>query len=135
MIGSNNKSVLHFVIVFGLVCFVSMLHYLTRQEDTILHVIYRELYFLPIILAGFWFGLRGGLITALVITALYAPLISEKSSGLASHDLGNLLEILLFNTVGILIGWLRDREMMQQEMRKKRRRAGWHGKGRCMCCP
>lgn len=132
MIGSNKKSVLHFVIVFGLVCFVSMLHYLTRQEETILHVIYRELYFLPIILAGFWFGLRGGLATALVITALYAPLITGRSSGLPGHDLGNFLEILLFNTVGILIGWLRDREMILQEMRKKEE--GLAGMGKAVAC-
>ena len=115
----NKKKSLQMVVVFVLIFLVTILHYLTRQEDTVLHVLYRELYFLPIILAGFWFGLRGGLATALVITALYLPIVIGRPSDLTGHNLGNLLQILLFNIIGILFGWLRDRDIIHQEMRKK----------------
>ena len=128
----NKKTSFQIVVIFVLVFFVTMLHFLTRQEETILHVIYRELYFLPIILAGFWFGLRGGLATALVITALYVPIVIGKPRGLTGHDLGNLLEILLFNIIGILVGWLQDREIIHQQMRRKEE--GLAAMGKAVAC-
>jgi two-component system sensor histidine kinase HydH len=107
------------IIVLTFIILITMLHYLTIQDKVKVHVIYRELYFLPIILAAFWFGLYGGLTAALVVTMLYLPMVIGKSSGLAEHDLGNLLEILLFNIIGILVGWLRKREAILQENRRK----------------
>ena len=132
MMQINKKTSFRIVVLFVLVFLVTMLHYLTRQEETVLHVIYRELYFLPIILAGFWFGLRGGLATALVITTLYVPIVIEKPSGLTGHDLGNLLEILLFTIIGILVGRLRDREIIHQEMRRKEE--GLAAMGKAVAC-
>ncbi len=128
----NKKTSFQIVVIFVLVFFVTMLHFLTRQEETILHVIYRELYFLPIILAGFWFGLHGGLATALVITVLYVPIVIGKPRGLTGHDLGNLLEILLFNIIGILVGWLQDREIIHQQMRRKEE--GLAAMGKAVAC-
>lgn len=119
MMPINQKTSFRILLISAMVFLVTTLHYITRQEETTLHVIYREFYFIPIILAGFWFGLRGGLATAFVITIFYMPLIISRSSGLSGHDLGNLLEILLFNIVGILVGWLRDRGIIQQEIRRK----------------
>ncbi len=115
----NVKTVCKVIFVFFIIVLVTMLHYKTNQADTVSHVIYRELYFLPIILAGFWFGLRGGLVVSLVITALYLPVVVGNSSGQLDHDLGNLLEILLFNVIGILVGWLKGREIIHQNMRRK----------------
>ena len=115
----NMKAVYKVIFVFFIIVLVTILHYKTNQEDTVFHVIYRELYFLPIILAGFWFGLRGGLVVSLVITALYLPVVVGNSSGQFDHDLGNLLEIVLFNVIGILVGWLKGREIIQQNMRRK----------------
>ena len=132
MMQINKKKSYRMAVVFVLVFLVTMLHYLTRQEETVLHVIYRELYFLPIILAGFWFGLRGGLATALVITTLYVPIVIGKPRGLTGHDLGNLLEILLFTIIGILVGRLRDREIIHQEMRRKEE--GLAAMGKAVAC-
>lgn len=69
---------------------------------------------MPIILGGFWFGLRGGLLTALAISILYGPLVFGVSGGISTHDFGNILELLLFNLVGGLLGWLKDRQTEQQ---------------------
>ena len=116
------------LIVLTFIILITMLHYVTIQDKVKLHVIYRELYFLPIILAAFWFGLYGGLTVALVVTTLYLPMIIGNSSGLAEHDLGNLLAILLFNIIGILVGWLRKREATNQEMRRKEEELAVMGK-------
>ncbi len=121
-----------FIVVLTLIILITMLHYVTMQDKAKVHVIYRELYFLPIILAAFWFGLYGGLTAALVVTAFYLPMIIRSSSGLAEHDLGNLLEILLFNIIGILVGWLRQREIINQEMRRKEEELA--AMGRAVAC-
>lgn len=98
---------------------ITIVHYVTRQEDIILHVIFRELYFIPIILAGFWFGLKGGLITSLVVSTLYLPIVIGIPNDLNGHQLGNLLQILIFNVVAFLVGWLQERELRHQEIKRK----------------
>lgn len=100
-------------LVLLLIFAISGMHYADISEESILHIIYRELYFLPIIMAGLWFGLRGGIAASLVITILYLPtVLASPSWNLSVHKYGNLLEILLFNVVGITVGWLRNREFM-----------------------
>ena len=99
--------------------FITLLHYQTAPEAGIRHVLFRELYFLPIILSGFWFGLRGGLSTALFISLLYGPLVLAGADKFSAHGIGNIMEVLLFNLVGGLLGWLKDREVAQQDKLKQ----------------
>lgn len=107
------------VLIVTLVTLITFLHYLTRIDEGLYHVFYRELYFLPIILSGFWFGLRGGLSTSLAITALYVPFVLIPLENFNVHDFGNLMQIVLFNIVGGVLGLLRDRELIhQKELRK-----------------
>jgi riboflavin transporter FmnP len=79
-----------------------------------LHILHRELYFIPILLASFWFGLRFGLTTSVVVSLIYAPHVllynDPHSTGLtvSSH-------ILVFNLVAIVLGWLVDREKGQRQ--------------------
>lgn len=102
----------------GIICLavglITIFHYITAPEAGIRHVIFRELYYLPIILGGFWFGIRGGLATALAISILYGPLVFMISGNLSTHDFGNIMEIFLFILIGGLLGWLRDRQTAQQ---------------------
>ena len=84
-----NTSILKIGTIITLVIAVTLMHYLTSPDAGIRHVIFRELYFLPIILAGFWFGLRGGLSTALIISIFYVPLIfSGIKSAFNARDAG-----------------------------------------------
>ncbi|MDX2435165.1 MAG: hypothetical protein QNK14_11220, partial [Desulfobacterales bacterium] len=45
-------------IVSVLIFFITVLHYLTAADYGVRHVFLRELYFIPIMLAAFWFGLQ-----------------------------------------------------------------------------
>ena len=92
-----------------------MMHYLTHQDEAFHHIFFRELYFIPIMLAGFWFGLKGGLSASLLITALYLPFVLLSGGNFSAQSFGNLMEILLFNLVGGVLGWLRDREISHQK--------------------
>jgi len=101
-------------IIAVLVAGISLLHYITQLGRAYEHSFYRELYFLPIILAGFWFGLRGGLATALTITVFYLPFILGQQEGFSPSKFDNTIEILLFNVVAVTLGFFRDRELEHQ---------------------
>ena len=108
-----------FFIVTVFVVIVTILHYLTAIDYGLRHVFLRELYFLPIMLAAFWFGLLGGLATSLLISFVYGPYILMYAPGPAVHNLGNMLELILFNVVGLFFGWMKDRETTQQQKLRK----------------
>ncbi len=102
-------------IILALLAGISVLHYTTPNSKSLLHVIYRELYLVPIILAAFWFGLLGGISSALLISLLYLPFIFWQNQALPGHNLGNLLQVLLFNLLGAGLGWLRNRDVKRQD--------------------
>lgn len=116
------------IIVF-LIVVISLAHYLTGDELVYLHVIYREMYFLPVVLAGFWFGLRGGLVASLAVTAAYLPFVFQRADRFTGHEFGNLLEIMLYFAVGLLVGWMRDRERRRMEEQRRMESLAAMGKG------
>jgi signal transduction histidine kinase len=104
------------VIVLLMAC-ISFLHYITEMGQIYYHIFYRQLYYLPLILSGFWFGLKGGLITSLSITALYFPFILIHWQGLSSQDFDRIMEILLFNIIAPGLGYLSDRRKAEEKAR------------------
>ena len=86
-----------------LVAVITALHYGTDPTYLHLHVLYRELYFVPILLAALRFGKWGGLGTALVTTALYARHIAI-SIRTPESTVGNVLEIVFFCVFGGIVG-------------------------------
>jgi len=98
-----------------LIAAITFLHYYTTLSAHHLHLFYQNLYFLPVILAGFWFGLRGGLIASLSVTVLYLPFSILNWEGFSPNDLNTLMEIVLYNVVASILGILRDQERMRQK--------------------
>lgn len=89
---------------------ISLFHYLTPLHLHYLHDIFQRLYYLPIILAAMWFGLRGGLACSLVVSIVYAPHILFQWGGQLTLELEKYLEIVLYNIVGGVTGLLAQRE-------------------------
>jgi two-component system, NtrC family, sensor histidine kinase HydH len=89
---------------------ISLLHYLTPLQLPYLHDIFQRLYYMPIILAALWYGLRGGLICSILVSVAYAPHILFQWGGHMTMEMEKYLEILLYNTVGGLTGLLSQRE-------------------------
>ncbi|HYS43222.1 MAG TPA: sensor histidine kinase, partial [Geobacteraceae bacterium] len=89
---------------------ISLLHYLTPLHRPVLHDIFQRLYYIPIIYAAFWFGLRGGLVSSIVVSILYAPHILFQWGGGPSLEMEKFLEIVLYNVVGGITGFLSQRE-------------------------
>ena len=104
------------IIVGASVVIISLLHYITKVSQVYQHIFYRELYFLPLILSGFWFGLKGGLVTSISITVLYLPFTLLHWEG-SPDDFDKLLEILLFSIVSVGLGFISDRQKAEEKAR------------------
>ena len=98
-----------------LIAGITLLHYSTDQSRYYFHVFYGELYFLPIVLAAFWFGLRGALVVSTTITVCYLPFIFLNWQEFSANDLDSILSLLLYNSLAILVGVLKGRETKAQE--------------------
>jgi len=88
-------------------------HYATGTHHHWVHDLLRRLYYVPILIAALTQGARGGGAVALVVSLSYAPhafLIAAPGHHDPASDLNKLLEIVLYNTIGLLAGVLADRE-------------------------
>jgi len=61
--------------IVALVALIASLHYASLTAHSEVHILHRELFFVPILLASFWFGLRFGVVTSVTVTLLYAPYV------------------------------------------------------------
>jgi len=102
------------IIIAGLAA-ITLLHYLTTTSKPLYHDIYIRLYYLPIILAAFWFGLAGGICSAVAASLLYLPHLILQWPGGASRYPYKAIEIILFNLVGLLTGYLVRQEVNLRE--------------------
>jgi len=101
-------------LVIFLIVFINLFHFFPQMRFAYFNIFYRELYFLPVILAGVWFGLKGGLATSVSITVLYLPIIVTNWNGFSPNDWDRVLEIFLLNTVAIVLGLISDRRKAQE---------------------
>ena len=105
---------LYFIIGLFVVA-VSVLHYSTPVSLHPLHEVYKVLYFIPILLAAFGFGLRGGLLCAGIVTVLYLPHVMFQWGGLLLMNISRFLMILLYLIIGGLTGYLWQREKEERQ--------------------
>lgn len=88
------------------------LHFDFIAQDTF-HVLLRRLYYVPVLYAAFRFGLKGGLITSLTVTALFLPHAASTMGGLMGTSVDNLFEVILYNVLGITTGLVVDSRRRQ----------------------
>ena len=94
---------------------ISLLHYLTPLRLAMLHDIFQRLYYIPIILSAYWFGFRGGIGCAILVTVCYAPHILFQWGGHLAMEMEKYLEVLLYNVVGGITGLLSQQERSRRE--------------------
>jgi signal transduction histidine kinase len=97
-----------------LIIVITLLHYGTLHGKLATHIPHRELYFIPILLASFWFGLSFGLVTSLTVSLIYAPHVFVHSA-LQGNFLPVVFQIVVFNLVALMLGWLTERGKRQQK--------------------
>ena len=97
-----------------LIVIVTILHYSSAHGGLGAHIAHRELYFIPILLCSFWFGLQPGIATSAAISLIYAPHVFS-SSATDSNLWSVIFQILMFNVVALILGYLVERGKRQQE--------------------
>lgn len=101
-------------IIAGIICVITLAHYTMPHRVVYLHDISRRLYYLPIILAAYWYGRQGGIYSALAVTMVYFPHALFSWYGRNPRYLDNMIEIGFFNVVGYLIGTYIERKNEQR---------------------
>jgi nucleotide-binding universal stress UspA family protein len=103
MAGMKKKSLIAILMLV-----ITYLHYATETHHQIMHVIHRELFLIPILLAAYWFGKKTGLLVAIISSMLFLPQVVMSEKILSSYGLSSILEILTFNIVAYLLGGYQD---------------------------
>lgn len=96
--------------VVGLALGISILHYGTVTTLPLLHDFYRRLYYIPVGLAGVWFGVRGGILAATLVAALYVPHILLDWHHMSRELANQFMEITVYFGFAALIGHFAGRE-------------------------
>jgi two-component system, sporulation sensor kinase E len=117
----TSQDVRTIVLVLLMVAIIALLDMFadTRVGTVQLHLLYRRLYYIPIIYAAFVFGRRGGLgaaIASMIPFAVHAQLTSGNALAIG---LENWIEIVSFVIVGGLFGAIHDSdEAKTQDLRQ-----------------
>lgn len=104
------------LMVWGPIAVITAVHFGTTPDEQWVHGVLRRVYYLPIILAAFRARLLGGVAAALVTTLAYLP---HAFTHIHHHDpapwVEKALEIVLYNVVGIVAGYLAQLEWRRRE--------------------
>lgn len=114
-----NKNVVKILIIIILIVGLSLIIFLTRTSQYQYHSVYREFYLVPLILAAFWFGLRGALLSSALITGFYAIFLWVIWYGLSAEKINAFIEILFLNGIAFTLGILRERENRERRQLRK----------------
>ena len=101
-------------LILALTALITVMHYATISQHPGYHFLHREIYFIPILLTSFWFGLKNGLTAAVAVSFLYAPHILYYS-GPHNRLITVSMQVLVFNLVAVVMGWLVDRQKKEHE--------------------
>jgi len=90
-----------------------------------LHAVHGRFCYIPIVIAAAWFGLRGGVIAAAVISVSVLPIVLA-SQQTPQNFAGEVAEVVFYFAIAVLIGVLIDRERSAQSMREDAQRQAEH---------
>ncbi len=98
--------------VAGLILFLSLAHFLASPHDAQLHGFLFKATFLPLVLAGLWFGLRGALVASAVTAAIYLVHVWVQLVPAECHDTGAIVaDVGLLIVLALIAGVLSDRRV------------------------
>jgi class 3 adenylate cyclase len=105
------------LIIAVLLSLVTAIHHIPIAGFFGAHIFHRELFFFPIVLAGLWFGLKIALITSIVASIVYAHFFTHSTDIRTTSAAVIGLQVIGFNLMALLTGWMVDRQRRQQRER------------------
>lgn len=106
-------------VILGCMGAVSLLYYLTPLRLCLYQELFTRFYYVPIVLGGLWFGLWGGLRVSFFVTLICIPHAIRAYGYDQALFYDEVLEIILFNLVGAVVGFFRDRDLRQKAASQK----------------
>lgn len=104
-------------LLIGLItAFTLSLHYMMFPFPHWVHLIHRRLCYIPILLAGLWYGFPGGLIVSGTIAIATLPLALRYAGPFWGNQ--DFIEITFYLGLGILTGVLVDRRERERSRRE-----------------
>jgi len=87
----------------------------SHHHGGVLHAIHGRLCYIPIILGAIWFGLRGGVVTAVAIALLSLPY--PRIKGVTDRDvlLGEYTEMVFYLAIGLVAGMLIEQQRRERK--------------------
>ncbi len=122
--GTQIKAAIIVLMIAAILC----LHYLTLPEKAYHHAVYRTLFYLPLILASFWFGLTGALSVCGAVLMTFSPYVLTHWEGFSVGDFDTILEGLLFIASTTILGLLVEREKKADKARLEAERLACIGR-------
>ncbi len=98
----------------GILLVITAGHYLVPAEHHIIHNILQRLYYIPVVLAAYQRGMRGGAIVSIISAVLYLPHIIFGWDKNPEYQVSQLAEIILFILIGISAGMLFEQKEANQ---------------------
>ena len=104
-------------IIVILLAVVAVIHHLPLHGFLGTHILHRELFFFPIVLAGIWFGLKAALLASIAASIVYVHFFTH-SAGINTISAAVVgLQVTGFNLMALLTGWMVDRQRRQRRER------------------
>lgn len=110
----RRESLIRAMMLAAAILAISSAYIYVPRSELLWSRILQYLYFLPIVLAAFWFGWKGGVAAAVFAALTYLPeflLIWRRSPDITHDEIIQAVELLL---VGSVLGVLADRERKQK---------------------
>jgi len=107
-----------FILLIVVVVGIGLLHFLTPGELVFFHDTYRRLSYFPIVLGALWFGLRGGVLLAVLSSVAFIPHLLLYMGQSPQTYLSELTEVFLYLAAGTVTGLIAGREARLREQYK-----------------
>jgi len=114
-------------IIVVLIVAILILHYFTIHTRVFRHAIYRILFYLPLVLGSFWFGLKGALYVSAAVIIFYLPFGVYRWRGF-SFDFNILLEGAVYIFLASILGYMCEKEKKGQAARLEAERLAGIGR-------
>jgi signal transduction histidine kinase len=107
--GAYSQMRKYILVISGLLVAFTLMLYMThldREREFIYHldILFQSLYFIPVVLACIWFGLKGGFLTAFAAIAVMIPNMILHWNGFSAMDLERILQKITYFLLALVLG-------------------------------
>jgi len=95
-----------------LLSLISLFHYFAPPEWRLVHTVMGHAYLVPIVIASYWFALKGGLISSICAGILFAPHIPFQFRDVEADK---FIELFVYTVIGVITGILSGKLQRQAE--------------------